>query len=59
MIDLKDLNEISNKLEGIYYDLESISEDIKAICDKTHFDVNEFDSINARIYKINAFEEEI
>lgn len=54
MIDLKDLNEISNKLEGIYYDLESISEDIKAICDKTHFDVNEFDSINARIYKINA-----
>ncbi|BAK79761.1 DNA repair protein RecN [Candidatus Arthromitus sp. SFB-mouse] len=54
MIDLKDLNEISNKLEGIYYDLESISEDIKAICDKTHFDVNEFDCINARIYKINA-----
>lgn len=54
MIDLKDLNEISNKLEEIYYDLESISEDIKSICDKTYFDVNEFDSINARIYKINA-----
>ncbi|BAK81117.1 DNA repair protein RecN [Candidatus Arthromitus sp. SFB-rat-Yit] len=54
MIDLKDLNEISNKLEEIYYDLESIGEDIKAICDQTYFDIDEFDSINARIYKINA-----
>lgn len=53
-IDFDEINHISNKIEEIYYDLESISDDIKTIADKTYFDINEFDQINARIYKINA-----
>ncbi len=53
-IDFNDLILIADKFEEIYYDLESISDDIKSIADKTHFDINEFDHINSRIYKING-----
>lgn len=54
VIDFNEINLISDKIEEIYYELESISDDIKAISDKTYFDINEFDQINTRIYKINA-----
>lgn len=51
---LDDVKTIVEKLEGIYYELESVFDDIKIIGDEVHFDINEFDSINSRIYLINS-----
>ncbi len=51
---LESLKDITGKLEGIYYDLESIFDDIKSIGNNVDFDLNEFDSINSRIYLINS-----
>lgn len=51
---LDDVKTIVEKLEGIYYELESVFDDIKIIGDEVHFDINEFDAINSRIYLINS-----
>lgn len=51
---IDDVKIILEKLESIYYDLESIFDEIKSIGDSIHFDLNEFDSINSRIYLINS-----
>lgn len=51
---LDDVKNIVEKLEGIYYELESVFDDIKVIGDEVHFDINEFDAINSRIYLINS-----
>ena len=51
---LDDVKNIVDRLESIYYDLESIFDDVKSIGDNIHFDLNEFDNINSRIYFINS-----
>lgn len=51
---LDDIKVIIEKIENIYYDLENIFDEIKMIGDEIHFDLNEFDSINSRIYLINS-----
>ncbi len=51
---LDDVKNIVDRLENIYYDLESIFDDVKSIGDDIHFDLNEFDNINSRIYFINS-----
>ena len=51
---LDDVKNIVDRLESIYYDLESIFDDVKSIGDDIHFDLNEFDNINSRIYFINS-----
>lgn len=51
---VEDVKNITDKLENIYYELESIFDEIKSIGDGIHFDLNEFDNINSRIYLINS-----
>ena len=51
---LDDVKNIVDRLESVYYDLESIFDDVKSIGDNIHFDLNEFDNINSRIYFINS-----
>ena len=52
---LDEVKPIINKLEGIYYDLEEIVDNIKSIEENTHFNMDEFNTINSRIYTINSF----
>lgn len=49
-----EIKNLTEKLEGVYYDLESIFDDIKLVWSNVDFDLNEFDSINSRIYFINS-----
>lgn len=51
---LDDIVPISNKFEEIYYEIESLCNDVKEIEGNVHFDLNEFDEINSRIYLLNS-----
>lgn len=50
----KNIQEIANNLEGLFYTLEETIRDIGSLKDEVEYDPNELDYINSRIYVIDS-----